>query len=82
LCFRPQIAYLIEEDRARICCFKQSFFCRDRAGEGTSRVPDELALEDLARNRTAIDFDKRPLGPSASPVSFLREQLLPVCCVG
>ena len=47
-----------------------------RARERAFHVAEELALEQLVRNRRAVDLDERPLAARAARVDDVRDELL------
>ena len=49
---------------------------RDRAGEGPPLVPEELALDQVRREGSAVDHDEGPLRAGAELVDRVRRQLL------
>ena len=59
--FEGKIADLVEKDRAAVGDLEAAGPVADRACKRTAHVAEELALEHLARNGTAVDAHKRPL---------------------
>ena len=57
-----QLSDLVEEKRRPIGQLEPADLARDRAGEGSSFVAEELALDELGRERRAIDLDEDSLG--------------------
>src|SRR5262249_61392787 len=60
---RVELADLVEEDRAAVGRLEASRLALVRAGEGAPLVTEELALEQLARHRGAVDLDERGAAP-------------------
>src|SRR5439155_23330523 len=58
-------ADLVEEQRAAVGEFEPADAVAHRAGEGAADVTEELALEQFARDRRAIDPDQRPVAAVA-----------------
>ena len=61
---RLHLADFVEEDRAGVRLLELADARRRRAGERALLVAEQLALEQLGRQRRAIDLDER-LGPCA-----------------
>jgi hypothetical protein len=55
-----ELADLVEEERAAGGALEAPRAARDRAGEGAALVPEELALEERARQGRAVRVDERP----------------------
>ncbi len=72
-----KLADLIQEDRAALGRFEESDTGRRRVREGSPLVPEELALQELARNRGAVHLHERTLLPRALAMNGPREELLP-----
>ena len=72
----PQLADLVEEDRPAIGLLEVPLTFSDGAGEAALRVTEQLALEQLRRDRGHVDGDERPAGARAQAVDRAREQLL------
>ena len=53
------LADLVEEQRAAVRELEASGLARDRARERAALVAEELALDELLRDRGAIDLDER-----------------------
>ena len=53
------VADLVEEQRAAVRLLEEAALARLRAGEGAPLVPEELALDELARDGGAVDLDER-----------------------
>ena len=71
------VADLVEEERAAVGQLEAAARSRDRAGEGALLVAEELALEQLARDRGAVDRDERARrARRARLVDGARDQLL------
>jgi len=71
----PQLADLVQEDRPAISLFEISSMLRDGAREASLHVAEQLALEQLGRNRGHVHRDERPAGAWAQAVGRPREQL-------
>ena len=69
-------ADFVEEQRAAISGLKPPGAITHRAGEGAFHVPEELALEQLVRNRRAVHRDQRPLAAEASLVNAAGDDFL------
>jgi hypothetical protein len=63
-----EIADLVEEDRAAARLLEASGARRHRSGERTALVPEELALEERARQRRAVRVDERCVPTLREPV--------------
>ena len=70
------VAALVEEQRAAVGGLELALAPRDRAGEGAALVPEELALDQLAAERRAVDLHHRLRAPRAPVVERVRDQLL------
>src|SRR5581483_12268950 len=73
---RLHLADLVEEDRAVLGQLELAELPRDGARECAPLVPEELALEQLARQRRAVDRDEGLRAPRPALVEVAREQLL------
>src|SRR5262245_55790279 len=51
---------LVEKQRTAVGELKAADAVADGAGERSTHVTEELALEQLARNRSTVDLDQRP----------------------
>ena len=69
-------ADLVEEQRAAIGELEPADAVAHRAGEGAADMAEELALEQFARDRRAVDADQRPVAAAAGLVDGARDQLL------
>src|SRR5262249_38559380 len=56
-----ELADLVEEERPAVGLFERAGACPGGAGERALLVPEELALEEVRRDRAAIDDDERPV---------------------
>ena len=72
----PQIADLVEEQRAVRGQLELAQLLAMRAGERAALVAEERALRELARNRGEVDRDERRVGVARLPMDQPREQLL------
>ena len=68
--------HFVEENGPEVCFLEEPAFVRDRAGEGTFLVPEQFGLEQILRQRAAIDRDERMMLPVAVEVQSARDQLL------
>src|ERR1700704_2837530 len=71
-----EIADLVEKDRAVMRRFELSDLELVRAGEGAPLVPEQLAFEQLARHRRAVDLDVRAGSASGEMMDRPCDQLL------
>src|SRR6202012_3314360 len=71
-----QLADLVEEDRAAARGDEQARLGGLGVGERALVVAEQLALEQLGRDRRAVDRDERPAGALAGGVDRARHQLL------
>ena len=69
-------ADLVEKQRAAVGELEAADAVAHRAGEGALDVAEELALEQFARDRCAVDADQRPVAARAGFVDGARDQLL------
>ena len=74
---RVQVADLVQEQRAVVRQLEFATPHGGRAGERALLVPEQLALDQLRRNRRAVHFHKRTGGERAEAVNVLCEQLFP-----
>ncbi len=74
---RIQLADFVQEDRAAICRLDQPLLPADRASERTTLMAKQLGLEQLGRNRRAIDVDELAPSPVGLRVEHARHQALP-----
>src|SRR5215470_3008847 len=70
------LAHLIEEERALVGQLEPPDPVPDRSREGTLHVTEELALEQLARNRSAVDRDQGTIATRTQLMNRPRRQLL------
>jgi hypothetical protein len=71
-----QLAELIQEQGAAVCFLERTDARRAGAGERAALVPEQIALDQVVRDRAAVDDHERPLGTRACRVNRLRDQLL------
>jgi hypothetical protein len=57
---------------------EEAALVRDRAGERALLVPEQLRLEQVLRERAAVDRDERMMLPVAVEMQTARDELLPV----
>ena len=69
-------ANFVEEQRSTVGRLKSSCSIADGSGKCTFDVPEELAFEQLPRDRRAIDDDERSIAPDAPLVNPPRDNLL------
>lgn len=74
--FERDLADLVEEDGAAIGELEAADPVTQRAGEGALHMAEELALEQVARHRGAVDPDQRAGVALARLVDGARDQLL------
>ena len=74
--FRRQFADFVEEQRAAVGGGDFAERVDDRAGKGAFGVPEQLALEELARKRRATDGDERGFALRAARMDFAGEHAL------
>src|SRR5690606_35942553 len=70
------LADLVEEEGASVRKLEAADAVAQRAGERALHVAEELALEEIARDRGAVHADQRPLATRARVVDRARDQLL------
>ena len=73
---RAGVPDLIEEDRPALARLEQSLLGRHGTCEGSACVPEQLALEQLARHGTAVDRHEGAILSEAARVDRAGEQLL------
>jgi hypothetical protein len=73
--FQRKLADLVEKQRAAIRDFEPAAPLLRRAGEGAFFVTEELALDEVTRNRCAVDLDQRALTAVAPLVDRPRDEL-------
>ena len=56
---------LVEEERAAVRLFDHALACAVGAGERAALVAEELALDEMNRDRAAVGDDERPVAPLA-----------------
>ncbi len=71
-----ELADLVEEDAAAVGELEPPAPLLGRAGEGALLVAEELALDQLARQRRAVHRHERPLAARAAVVDRARDELL------
>lgn len=71
-----QFAEFVEEQRAAISDFQQPFAAHVGSGERPFAMSEELAFDELFRQRSAVDRDKGHRGPWAEVVNSSSDQLL------
>src|SRR5438552_1496036 len=74
---RPHVADLVEEERPAVGDLELALARRDGPREGALLVAEELALDQLARERRAVHLDERLRAPRAVVVGRVGDQLLP-----
>ena len=70
------VANLVQKQRAAMRLLELACVALRRAGEGAFLVAEELALDQLRRNRRAVQRDKRPRRAIALFMQRARHQLL------
>jgi hypothetical protein len=73
---RTGVADFVKKHRATVARLEQPLLGGDRAGKRSACMAEQLALEQLARHRPAIDRHERPLAPGAARMDRARQQLL------
>ena len=73
---RLHLADLVEHQRAGVRLLELADARGRGAGEGAALVPEQLALEELGRQRRAVHLDERPVAPRRPLVDGARDQLL------
>src|SRR3990172_2326499 len=66
----------VEQERAALGHLEETFLVHRRAGERAFLVAKELGLDQILRNRGAIDLDERTLGSLAVVMDGVGNQLL------
>src|SRR5205823_5610209 len=74
------LADLVEEEGAAVGRLEFADPCTDRAGECATGVAEELAFQEVFRDRAAVDGDERAGLARAAAVDLARDQLL--ACAG
>ena len=77
LCGGGHVADFIEEQRAAVALLKLADALGVGAGERAFFVPEEFALQQMLRNRGAVDGEKGPIATLAVAVNGARDELLP-----
>ena len=62
-----QIAHLVEEERSAVGLGEGAEAARVRAREGAALVAEQLALDELARERRHVDGDERAARGAGPP---------------
>ena len=78
LAFDRHVADFVEKQRAAVRRFDPARAPLVRAGERAALVAEQFRLQQVMRNRAAIDRDERPLAAAGALVNRERRQLLPV----
>ena len=73
---RRELADLVEEQRAAVRRLERAGARGDGAGERAGLVTEQLALEEVAGDRAAVDDDERPVAPRAREVDRLGRDVL------
>src|SRR5271156_318953 len=73
---RRQIGNLVEENGAAVGRFEPARLVLHRPGESAAHVAEELALEQLFRQRSAIDDDERLVLTPAPSMDLARDHVL------
>jgi hypothetical protein len=73
---RRHVADLVEEQRAALGLLEAAAPRALRAGERAALVPEQLALEQVLRDRRRVDRDERTRGARAVTVQRARDELL------
>ena len=71
-----QVADLVEKDRRMIRQFEPPDLPRQRAGKGALLPAEQLALDERARNRRAVDADHDATAPRTLLVNLGRDEFL------
>src|SRR6185436_8644619 len=71
-----QFADLIQKERPAVGFGEETLTIRCRAGEGTTHMPEQLALEEIRRDRPTVDGDERTALAFRALVDRAREHLL------
>src|SRR6266540_2498494 len=70
------VSDLIEEQRPAVCLLELSRAIGDRSGEGSLHVTEQLALDQLARDRGAVHLDESLPCARGMPMERARNELL------
>ena len=73
---RLHLADLVQHQRAAVRLLELADARRRGAGEGAALVAEQLALEELGRQRRAVHLHERPVAPRRALVDGARDQLL------
>src|SRR5712671_2372951 len=73
---RRHVADFVEEQRAAVGLLELAEVARGRPGERALLVAEQLRLDELGRDRRAVDGDERPLAARAALVDRARDELL------
>ena len=73
---RPEIADLVEEQRAAVGDLDQAQLALARVGEGAALVAEELALDQRLGDRRAVELDERSARARRAVVQHARDRLL------
>ena len=73
---RRHLADLVEEEAPAARRGEEALLVPDGAGEGSLHVPEQLALEQVLRQRAAVDRQERPVGPAGQVVDVPGDDLL------
>ncbi len=76
LAFDRHIADLVEKQRAAVRRFDPARAPLVRAGERAAFIAEQFRLQQVMRNRAAVDRDERPLAAAGALVNRERRQLL------
>ena len=71
-----QLADLVEEQRPAVGALEPALARRDRAGERAALVAEQLAVDQLGRDRAAVDAHHRSVAAPRAIVERARDQLL------
>src|SRR5262249_57833144 len=67
---------LVEEERASVGLLEEPNLFGGRAGERASRVAEQLRLDQILRQRRAVDLDPRAVSPVTLLVERVADELL------
>ena len=70
------VAHLIEEQRAAVGLLELAGAVADGPRERSAHVPEQLALDQLTRNRGAVHLDEGLVAPRRLPMDGARDELL------
>lgn len=76
LAFVRQVADLVEQQRAAVRGFDVADLARVRAGKRATLVAEQFRLQQVRRNRTAVDRDERAVAPLRMAVDRQRREFL------